>query len=282
VGAGGTKKAEASGSKGMNTALVVAGASAGFMGCLFSPLILLILLVGVIVICAIGVIFWPLVLICQIFGCGGGGGDAHIDTDKVAEAFDSDGKGELSEGSVPTRFLEYIQDAGKECDQIGPIVIAAQIQQESMFNEKLVGPDGAEGISQLPPDKFEEFGEDDDDSDETTALDAADSIMAQGRYMCSLAKDIDALIASNELRGKDLNRLDLTLAAYHLGLDAVKKAKGVPDHSGAQSYVFGVRTSFALYSGAVEVPGGSSYPSVSPLPLDSIGPRSRDGEGTAR
>ncbi|MFE9685392.1 lytic transglycosylase domain-containing protein [Streptomyces sp. NPDC006285] len=282
MGAAGTKRAQTSGGKGMNTALVVAGAGAGFMGCLFSPLILLLLLVGVIVICAIGVVFWPLVMICQIFGCGGGSDDASVDSDKVAEAFASDGKGELIEASVPSEFLKYIQDAGKECDQIGPIVIAAQIQQESMFNAKLVGPDGAEGISQLPPDKFDEFGEDDDDSDETSALDAGDSIMAQGRYMCSLAKDIDTLVANNELKGKDLDKLDLTLAAYHLGLDEVKKAKGVPDHGGAQSYIFAVRTAFGLYAGAVELPEGETYPSVSPLPLDSIGPGRREDEGTER
>ncbi|GAA4788396.1 lytic transglycosylase domain-containing protein [Streptomyces ziwulingensis] len=282
MGAGGTKKAQSSDGKGMNTALVVAGAGAGYLGCLFSPLILLLLLVGVIVVCAIGVIFWPLVIICQIFGCGGGGDGAHVDSDKVAEAFASDGKGELIEESVSADYFEYIRDAGKECDQIGPIVIAAQIQQESMFNASLVGPDGAEGISQLPPDKFDEFGEDDDDNDDTSALDAGDSIRAQGRYMCSLAEDIDTLIANNELRGKDLDRLDLTLAAYHVGLDEVKKAKGVPAQGGAQNYIFGVRTSFGMYSGAVDLPEGETYPSVSPLPLDSIGPGRREEEGIGR
>ncbi|MFJ8751498.1 transglycosylase SLT domain-containing protein [Streptomyces sp. NPDC102441] len=251
----------------MDTALIVAGSSAGFLGCLFSPLIILILLIGVIVICAIGYIFWPLVLICAIFGCGGGDGSASVDNDKVAEAFNGDGKGELAEGSVPSEFSEYIEDAGKECDQIGAVLIAAQIQQESAFNVKLVGPDGSAGISQLPQDKFDEFGEDDDDNDETSALDAGDSIMAQGRYMCSLAEDIDALIANNEVKG---DRLDLTLSAYHLGLEKIKQAKGVPDHSGAQSYVFGVRTSFALYSGAIELPEGSSYPSISPLPESGL------------
>ncbi|MEU0127047.1 transglycosylase SLT domain-containing protein [Streptomyces sp. NPDC006289] len=271
MGAGASGKSQSSGGKGMNTTLVVAGAGAGFMGCLFSPLIILILLLGVIVVCAIGVIFWPLVLICQIFGCGGGGG-ATVDNDKVAAAFDGDGKGELAAGSVPSEYSEYIEDAGEECDQIGAIVIAAQLQQESMFNAKLVGPDGAKGISQLPPDKFDEFGEDDDDNDETSALDAGDSIRAQGRYMCSLADDIDDLIANNELKGDDLDRLDLTLAAYDLGLDAVKKAKGLPDNGGAQAYVFGVRTSFALYSGAVELPEGSAYPSVSALPTSTKSP----------
>jgi hypothetical protein len=282
VGAGAGGKSRTADKRGPNTAVVVAGASAGFLGCLFSPLIILILLVGVIVICAIGVIFWPLVLICQIFGCGGGGGGGGVDTDQVAEAFNGDGKGEVQEAAVPAAFLKYIQDAGEECDQIGPVVIAAQIQQESGFREQLIGPDGAKGISQLPPDKFDEYGEDDDDNDKTSALNAGDSIRAQGRYMCSLAKDIDRLIADGGVKDEEPNSLDLTLAAYHLGLDEVRKAKGVPEYGGAQAYVFGIRTSFALYSGVVNYPEGSGYPSVSPLPLDSISARPRDEEGTER
>ncbi|TXL83873.1 transglycosylase SLT domain-containing protein [Streptomyces sp. IB2014 016-6] len=261
--------------KGTNAVLVAAGAGTALSGCMLFPLIILIILVGAIVIFIIYVFFFPLVIICDIFGCGGGDGSATGDSDQVAEAFGGDGRGELYEASVPAEFREHIKKAGAECAQIGPIVIASQIQRESMFNEKLVGPDGAEGISQLPPDKFDEFGEDEDDNDETSALDAADSIMAQGKYLCSLAEDIDVLAANNEVKG---DRLDLTLAAYHVGLDAVRQAKGVPDHSGAQSYVYGVRSSFAVYSGAVKVPEGSAYPTISPLPLDSINPSPTGGQ----
>ncbi|WP_329473057.1 transglycosylase SLT domain-containing protein [Streptomyces sp. NBC_01723] len=239
------------------------------------PLIILIILIGAIIVFIIYTFFLPLVIICDIFGCGGGAGGATGDSSQVAEAFGGDGRGELYEPSVPGEFLEYIKNAGAECTQIGPVVIASQIQLESMFNERLVGPDGAEGISQLPPDKFEEFGEDEDDNDKTSALDAADSIMAQGRYMCSLAEHIDELVANNEVEG-DL--LDLTLAAYHVGLDTVKESGGVPAHSGAQSYVYGVRSSFVVYSGAVKVPEGSAYPTISPLPLDSINPSPTGGQ----
>ncbi|MGW7514262.1 transglycosylase SLT domain-containing protein [Streptomyces sp. NPDC054796] len=255
--------------KETTTVLVAAGAGAGVFGCLFSPMILLLLLVGVIVICAIGVVFWPLVIICQIFGCGGGGGGGDgpsVDEDQVKVAFESDGKGDLAEEAVPAEYREVVKKAGQECDQIGAIVIAAQINQESVWDPKLKGPNGKEGISQLPPDKFDEFGEDEDDNDETSALDAEDSIMAQAKYMCSLAKDIDALVANNEVKGA---KLDLTLAAYSVGLDAVKQAKGVPQSGGAQSYVFGVRTSFAMYSGAIAPPEGESYPTISPMPKPS-------------
>lgn len=267
MGAGTAGKGQSSDNKGTNTIIMAAAAGTGVSGCLLFPVIILVLLAGVLVICAIGFFFWPLVIICSIFGCGGGDGEASVDNDRVSEVFASDGSGELNEAAVPAGFLEYVKDAGEECDRIGPMVIAAQIQQASQWNEKLVGVGGKKGISQLPPDKFDEFGEDDDDNDSTSALDGGDSIRAQGRYMCSLSKEIETLTASNEVKG---DHLDLTLAAYSLGLDAVKKAKGVPAEGGAQSYVYGIRSSFAIYSDAIKLPEGETYPTISPLPTGSV------------
>ncbi|GAA2066233.1 hypothetical protein GCM10009801_12410 [Streptomyces albiaxialis] len=267
MGAGGSGGKTDTAEKGRNSAIMIgAVAGGGFFGC-FVPLIVLLLLVGVVIVCALGVIFWPLVLICKIFGCPSGGGGGDDTGDKVSEAYYSDGKGELNEASVPADYLEAIKDAGEECPQIGPIVIAAQIQQASGFNKDLIGPKGKKGISQLPPDKFEEYGEDDDDNDETSALDAEDSIMAQARYMCALAKDIEEMAKNNEVTG---DRLDMTLAAYSLGsLDAVKKARGVPKDRDAKGYIVAVRSGFSLYSGAVKPPDGQPYPTPSPFPTSS-------------
>lgn len=267
MGAGAAGKGKSSDNKGTNTILMAVAAGTGVSGCLLFPVIILILLAGVLVVCAIGFFFWPLVIICTIFGCGGGDGEASIDNDRVSEVFASDGSGELNEAAVPAGFLEYVKDAGEECDRIGPMVIAAQIQQESQWNEKMEGVGGKKGISQLPPDKFDEFGEDDDDSGGTSALNAGDSIMAQGRYLCSLSKELETLAANGQVTG---DHLDLTLSAYSLGLDAVKKAKGVPTQGGAQSYVYGIRASFAIYSDAIKLPEGETYPTISPLPTGSV------------
>ncbi|MGK3944968.1 lytic transglycosylase domain-containing protein [Streptomyces sp. RP5T] len=253
----------------MSSAVIGAGLGVGFLGCLFFPLLFLILLVGTMVAAALGWIFWPLVLLCDIgiLPCDAGDGGSDLNQDQVTEAYHSDGRGGLNEVTVPSSYLPYIKEAGAECTQIGPLAIAGQIQQESGFNEKLVGPDGAEGLSQMPPDKFKEFGKDDDSNGKTSALDADDSIRAQGRYMCSLAKEIDTLVTNNEVTG---DRLDLTLAAYDAGLDAVKAAKGVPDTQQTQSYIIGVRSSFALYSENVKLPAQESYPTtLSPRPTPS-------------
>jgi hypothetical protein len=266
VGASGGDDAQSSGS---STTYIAGGIATGVVGCFVSLALLLILLAGTFVMAALGWIFWPLVLLCEIgiLDCDGdgGGGGSKVDTTQVIEAYNSDGLGALNENAVPAEYLERIKSAGAECSQVGAIVIVSQIQLASQFNEKLVGTDGREGISQMPPDKFKEFGEDDDDSGETSALNAADSIMAQGRYMCSLAKEIDTLIANKEVEG---DRLNMTLAAYKVGLDAVKQAKGVPkpEVSGeAQSYIIGVRSSFALYSADASLTD-ETYPSLSARP----------------
>ncbi|MDQ0772145.1 hypothetical protein QF026_000611 [Streptomyces aurantiacus] len=265
MGASGGDDAQSSGS---STTYIAGGIATGVVGCFVSLALLLILLAGTFVTAALGWIFWPIVLLCKIgiLDCGSdGGGGSKVDTTQVIEAYNSDGRGALNENAVPAEYLERIKSAGKECSQIGPIVIVSQIQLASQFNEKLVGTDGREGISQMPPDKFKEFGKDDDSSGETSALNAADSIMAQGRYMCSLAKEIDTLIANKEVEGDALN---MTLAAYKVGLDAVKQAKGVPKpevSQDAQSYIVGVRSSFALYSADASLTD-ETYPSLSARP----------------
>lgn len=273
MGAGAGGKGQSSGGKeGVDpTVLIAAGAVTGLPGCMIALLIGLGALAASVVVSAIGYFFMPLVILCDIFGgCGGGGGGVSVDDDRVSEVFAGDGRDELNEAAVPAQFLEHVKEAGDECDRIGPMVIAAQIQYESQWNKDLVGPDGEKGLSQLPSDKFDEFGEDDDDSDDTSALDAADSIRAQGRYLCSLSKDIETLAANNKVKG---DHLDMTLAAYDLGLDAVKKAKGVPATGGAQSYIYGIRSLFSLYSDAIKLPDGEVYPTISPLPRYSDPPK---------
>ncbi|MFJ4634038.1 transglycosylase SLT domain-containing protein [Streptomyces sp. NPDC088847] len=168
---------------------------------------------------------------------------------RARDIFQSDGHGQLELGTpvggateactVPNDLLGAIVDAGDVCDAIGPITIAAQIEYESRFNKDFVGPNGAEGISQVPKDKYKEFGGKD-------PFNAKDSIKVQARYLCSLAGQVKDLIDKNEATG-DL--LDLTLTAYDVGIDAVRAAHGVPDTKDSQSYIVGVRSWFAPMEG---------------------------------
>jgi hypothetical protein len=259
-----------------NTAIAAGGA-----GCLLFPLGLAGGTVIVIVFCGFGVLLAPLIAIYllfhSIFGGGGDGGDVPgpNDASSVMAVFQGDGTGDLDTSTVPENLVDPIQNAGKLCGAIGSIVIASQIERASNFNAALVGPDGKQGISQLPPDVFTKYGKDDDDNGKTSALDAEDSIMAQGRYMCDLAGQAEQLINSNQATG---TVLDLTLAAYDVGMDAVRAAKGVPKTNEAQGYVAAIRAQFAKYAGVAAIPSGTPTPSdiqtslPTAVPTESLAP----------
>ncbi|MFD3653500.1 transglycosylase SLT domain-containing protein [Streptomyces sp. NPDC058620] len=242
-----------------NTAKIAMGAAGG-LGCLTSPVILLGTVIVIIVIGGLGVLLAPLILLIQLFG--GGGSDPAVEAEKVVEVFQGDGKGELDPAQVPSDLLEPIKAAGTLCEAIGPVVIAAQLERESGFDPNLVGPDGAEGISQLPPAVFTEFGEDENDNGKVSAFDAADSIMAQGRHMCDLAGEVQLLIDNGRAIG---TVLDLTLAAYNTDIDAVRQAGGIPTTNRSQGYVVGIRALLAKYEG-IGAPPPSFPPTATPTP----------------
>ncbi|QXE39159.1 lytic transglycosylase domain-containing protein [Streptomyces sp. GMY02] len=234
----------------MGTA-VKAGMAVGGLGCLMSPVAMTVAISAVFVIGGFGVLFAPLIALILFFGGGGGGGGDGAgeapDPDRISEIIQGDGSGEFDPKSVPEGMADPIAEAGALCPGIGPIVIAAQIDQESGFQNNKTGPEGEQGVSQLPPDVFTRLGEDDDDNGETSALDAADSILAQGRYMCELADQMRPLVSAEPLN--DL--VSLTLAAYDAGPDAVLEAGRVPRTNASQQYVLAVRAKFAIYEGAV-------------------------------
>ncbi|MEU1106302.1 transglycosylase SLT domain-containing protein [Streptomyces tibetensis] len=250
-----------SGEGGTSTAVRNTIAAGTGCGCLLSPLALLGTLVVIIIIGGFGVLLAPLIALILLFSGGGGDGSAGADdADEVIAVFNGDGGGELDTSTVPEDLVEPIEQAGDLCGAVGPVVIASQIERESGFNRELVGENGEEGISQLPPAVFEKYGEDDDGNDESSAFDAEDSIMAQGRHLCDLAGQAQRMIDANEATG---SVLDLALAGYHVGMDAVRATKGVPQTNEAQGYVLAVRAQFAKYAGVAAPPPGAT-PGVTP------------------
>ncbi|MDQ0578176.1 lytic transglycosylase domain-containing protein [Streptomyces rishiriensis] len=209
--------------------------------------------------------------------------DSQSAADRASRIITGDGLGKLevtlSNGAeyaggepctVPPDLYSVINSAGEVCDAIGPVVIAAQIQYESGFDSKFVGPNGAKGISQVPGDVFKRFqGEDAD------PFEPKESIAAQGKYLCDLSKQIGEMLERNELTG---NLLDLTLTAYDVGIGTVRTAQAVPATNESQSYITGVRTWFATMEGVGPPPrklagvpglrddGGQSGPAAEPVP----------------
>ncbi|MBT3154925.1 transglycosylase SLT domain-containing protein [Streptomyces sp. CHD11] len=235
-------------------------------GCLLSPLVVVGTVVILIIFGGFGVLLAPLIALIMLFQGGGDTSRYVPEGERVIGIARGDGAGELDPSTVPQGLADPIEDAGELCDAIGPVVIAAQIEQESGFDASKAGEDGEKGLSQLPPDVFDRYGEDDDDNDEVSALDAADSIMAQGRYMCDLAGEAQKMIDAGEATG---TVLDLSLAAYHVGMDAVREARGLPSTQEATSYVLGIRARFALYQGIGVPPPTPTTTPPSPEPTGS-------------
>ncbi|MER7167824.1 CAP domain-containing protein [Micromonospora sp. NPDC000207] len=237
----------------MTSRVVVIGGLAVAAAMVFLPVPLLlggifIVLVGLLYLLLLPVILL-MVLVWAIFG--GGPEDPNQAAKDAMAASETDGTSRLSRAWVPTALASTIRDAGEICTSIGAVVIASQIQVASNWDNTLVGPNGEKGISQLPPDVFDKYGEDTNDNGRTSATDPKDSIMAQGEYMCDLAKQAQRLLDGGRAIG---SVLDLTLAAYHGGMDAVREAGGVPDDNGTKAYIYRVRGHFGQYMGVLGEP----------------------------
>ncbi|OUM44681.1 hypothetical protein B8W73_02725 [Arthrobacter agilis] len=105
-------------------------------------------------------------------------------------------------------------------------VVAAQLKQESNWNEAAQSPAGAQGVAQFMPGTWALYGEGGD------PFSAEDAIPAYGRYMAALKEQVQPLA------GDDADLLvRLTLAAYNAGPGAVQAAKGIPAFTETQQYV---------------------------------------------
>ncbi|WP_205807241.1 hypothetical protein [Micromonospora sp. HNM0581] len=156
-----------------------------------------------------------------------------------------DGRGAFDATQVPDQDLVApIKAAAGKCNLLTPVIIAAQIDHASGFDAEREGPQGRKGLSQLTPEVFEEYGEDDDDSGEASVLDAEDSVHAHARYFCHLAREIRELLAERKAVG---DQLTLTLMAWDIGLAGVEAQGGMPVLA-LGSYPFQIRGLFAEYT----------------------------------
>jgi len=155
----------------------------------------------------------------------------------------------LDAGRVPAEFRQWIERAGKECEEVSAPMIAAQIDAESGWNPKAKSPVGAQGLSQFMPGTWETWGVDAAGKDGSAEPDGSadpftpgDAIMTQARYDCWLADKVKAL-------GLDGDPTRLILAAYNAGPGAIEEYGGLPPYPETQSYVAEIVASMAAYSG---------------------------------
>ncbi|OEU96568.1 peptidoglycan DD-metalloendopeptidase family protein [Streptomyces oceani] len=164
------------------------------------------------------------------------------------------GGGGLNTKEVPKEYVSWVLKSGKQCKEIGPAVIAAQIEAESGWNPKAKSPVGAEGLSQFMPGTWDTWGRDDDNNGRISPYDAGDAIMAQGRYDCALVDEVKPYADGD-------NILDLTLAAYNAGPGAVQEYGGMPPYDETTTYVARIKSLISKYEqavgGDVKIPPGA-------------------------
>ncbi len=176
---------------------------------------------------------------------------------------------------VPAQFWTWYEKAGQLCPGAGITadLLAAQGYQESRFNPNAVSPTHAEGIAQFEPDTWPQWSADDDGTGKVTPFNPNDAIMAQGRFMCSLASDAK----NSGLASAKVTVVMLALAGYNAGWKAVLAAGGIPQNGQTPDYVKNIMTLAAQYEqessggGGVSVPGSGAGSDVAKRALTMLG-----------
>ena len=146
-----------------------------------------------------------------------------------------EGLGEsLAAGSVPPEFAPWLERAGSICPQIKPSLLAAQDMQEGGFQPHGHNSAGAAGYTQFIDSTWAVYGFPVDDAGNPTGPAGTgdrnkigDAVMAQGHYMCDIARDIDGWIAAGSVKAPN-GPTELYLAGYNAGAGAVQREGGFP------------------------------------------------------
>lgn len=129
---------------------------------------------------------------------------------------------------VPEAYGGMIAEAAAAY-RIDPELLATVAYKESRFNPRAVSPRGAQGLMQLMPRTARYLGV-------TDAFDPRQNLLGGSRYLREMLDEFGG-------------NVDLALAAYNAGPQAVKKAGLVPPTAEADEYVRFIR---ARYHGSGE------------------------------
>lgn len=128
---------------------------------------------------------------------------------------------------VPPAQIERLVDANAGTWQVDPALVKAIIANESGFDANATSRTGAQGLMQLEPGTAAGLGV-------TNAYDPIQNVWAGTRYIRGLL---------DRFHGD----VQLAVAAYNAGPQAVEKYGGVPPYAETQSYVQNVLQSYRRY-----------------------------------
>jgi len=132
------------------------------------------------------------------------------------------------QGKMPAEYDEFIREAAS-LYQIPEALVRAVIRVESNFDSRAISRANAQGLMQLIPATAERMLV-------TDPFDARQNVLGGTRYLRVLA---------NLFNGN----LQLTLAAYNAGENAVIRYQGIPPYEETRAYVTRVLSFYNLYRG---------------------------------
>lgn len=157
--------------------------------------------------------------------------DAEI-AELTGQGVDGQAAGPYNSAQVPEKYRAFVLQAGSRCTGISPGLIAAQIETESSWREGVTSvtepgyhTGGAQGIAQFMPATWASYGEDFNGDGKADPFDPADAIPTQGKYMCAILDEITGYITQGIVTG---DPIQLSIAGYNAGPNAVRKAGGMP------------------------------------------------------
>ena len=126
---------------------------------------------------------------------------------------------------VPPEWRERISRASRR-HGVDKALLAAVLKAESDFDARAVSPKGARGVMQIMPATGKELGL-------QHFFDPEANLDAGAGYLAALLRRF--------------SRVDLALAAYNAGPDAVRRHGGVPPYAETQAYVSRVLDLYGRY-----------------------------------
>lgn len=185
------------------------------------------------------VLFFVVLLLVPVFldDCAPGRGEGS--GDRTAGAG-------LNEDAVPKDWVKWLKKGGGLCGVSSPPLLAAQAEAESGFKDRPPNSAGAAGPMQFTPDTWSQHGVDGDGDGKKDLHSIADSVVAAGKYNCTLLK---MMKKAKGVKGKDV---DLMLAAYNAGPARVIQYGGVPPFKETTNYIANIKDSIKKYSSESE------------------------------
>lgn len=130
---------------------------------------------------------------------------------------------QLLQELLKTKYDKIFDEAGKETN-IDPLFLKAVAYVESGLNPNARSPKGAAGIMQIMPETAQGLGV-------KNVYDPEENIKAGAKYLRMMADMFN-------------NNMELTLAAYNAGPQAVKQYNGIPPYEETQKFVQAVMNTY--------------------------------------